>query len=298
MYTEYYNLKAKPFSLTPDPDYFFLSSGHRRAFTYLNYAIREGEGFVVISGEIGAGKTTLLRTVLKGIKEDEVSISFIRNTMVTGTQLVKIIADDFGIPDVWNQEKEQILSSMNYFLIDQFGRNKKTLLIIDEAQNLSPSTLEEIRLLSNLETDKHKLLQIILSGQPELRDKLAIPQLEQLRQRVILSYHLGPLSMEETGEYIKHRMHRAGGDGIFKEETFKEIYDFSGGTPRLINIICEFSLLFGFVEGRPAIDLEIVKSVREDLERDRIQAVKASYVKGLHPAEPYDKAGRVADAER
>ncbi len=271
MYMDYYNLSAKPFSLSPDPEYFFLSSGHKRAYTYLNYTIREGEGFVVISGEIGAGKTTLLRTVLKGLEQNDKTVAFIRNTMVSGSQLIKLIADEFGIPGIWGQEKEQILSSINDFLIDQFSKNKKCIVIIDEAQNLSPATLEEVRLLSNLETDKHKLLQIILAGQPELRDKLSIPQLEQLRQRVVLSYHLGPLSLEETGEYIKHRMKHVGGEGVFSEECFEEIYEFSKGTPRLINIICEFALLFGFVEEQKVLDLEVVRSVREDLEKDRLR---------------------------
>ena len=275
MFIDFYGLKAKPFRMTPDPEFFYLSKGHKKARTYLNYSINDGEGFAVITGEIGAGKTTLVRTVLKGLKTKDstssLTAAYIKNTLVSPEQFIRLLADDFGVETTGAGEKDQVLIALNDFLIKQFSQGKKSILIIDEAQNLSIPLLEEVRLLSNLETDKYKLLQIILVGQPELRTKLARPQLEQLRQRVFLSYHLGALNREETQEYVKHRIKVAGGDNIFADDVFDEIFEFSGGIPRLINIICTFSLLLGFSEEKKVIDLSVVKDAREEIQVDMLK---------------------------
>ncbi len=275
MFIDFYSLKSKPFRMTPDPEFFYLSKGHKKAMTYLNYSIKDGEGFAVITGEIGAGKTTLVRTVLKRLKmkdaTSQITTAYIKNTLVTPDQFIRLLADDFGIERTEDREKDQIIIALNDFLIKQFSQGKKSILIIDEAQNLSIQLLEEVRLLSNLETDKYKLLQIILLGQPELRGKLEKPQLEQLRQRVFLSYHLGALNRKETEGYINHRIKVAGGRGIFAKEVFDEIFDFSGGIPRLINIICTFCLLLGACEEKKVIDLSIVKSARKEIQDDMLK---------------------------
>ncbi len=275
MFTKFYSLKDKPFRMTPDPDFFYLSKGHKKAMTYLNYSIRDGEGFSVITGEIGAGKTTLVRTALKRLKKkeatSEIMTAYIKNTLVTPDQFIRLLADDFGIERTEGREKDQIIIALNDFLIKQFSQGKKSILIIDEAQNLSIQLLEEVRLLSNLETDKYKLLQIILLGQPELRGLLSSPILEQLRQRVFLSYHLGALGRKETEGYVKHRIKVAGGDGIFADEVFDEIFEFSGGVPRLINVICTFSLLLGACDEKKVIDLSIVKSARNEIRSDMLK---------------------------
>ncbi len=268
MYMLAYNLSAKPFSLVPDPDFFFLSKGHKKVLNYLKYAIIEGEGFAVVTGEVGAGKTTLLRTLLRDIKGERYNVAFIKNTMVEPHQMLRMIADDFGVPNIEAQEKDQVLRALNNFLIEEFTKNRRPVLIIDEAQNLSTELLEEVRLLSNLETDKYKLLQIVIAGQPELRAKLAMPHLRQLRQRVFMSYHLRPLNREETEDYIKHRMQIVGGEGIFLDEVFDEIFSFTGGVPRVINTMCSFLLLCGAAEESSSIGLELVLSVKEDIAKD------------------------------
>ncbi len=275
MFTDFYGLKTKPFRMTPDPEFFYISKGHKKAMTYLNYSISDGEGFAVVTGEIGAGKTTLVRTVLNGFKKKDptstLTAAYIKNTLVTPKQFIRLLADDFGVDGIVGQEKDQVLIALNDFLIKQFSQGKKSILIIDEAQNLSIPLLEEVRLLSNLETDKFKLLQIILVGQPELRTKLARPQLEQLRQRIFLSYHLGALNRKETEGYVNHRIQVAGGKDIFAAEVFDEIFEFSGGVPRLINIICTFSLLLGSSEEKKVIDLSVVKSARQEIQEDMLK---------------------------
>jgi type II secretory pathway predicted ATPase ExeA len=261
--------------MTPDPEFFFQSKGHKKAMTYLNYSINDGEGFAVITGEIGAGKTTLVRTVLRQMKMKDstssLTVAYIKNTLVSPDQFIRLLTDEFGVARPEDGEKDQVLIALNDFLIKQFSQGKKSILIIDEAQNLSIPLLEEVRLLSNLETDKYKLLQIILVGQPELRTKLARPQLEQLRQRIFLSYHLGALNRKETEGYVKHRIKVAGGGDIFADGAFDEIFEFSGGVPRLINIISTFALLLGFGEEKKVVDLSTVKAARKEVQEDMLQ---------------------------
>jgi putative secretion ATPase (PEP-CTERM system associated) len=248
MYTSFFGFTCKPFQLTPDPEFLFLSRVHKRALTYLNYGISENFGFILVTGEIGTGKTTIMRTLLKQVPQ-EIRIARVNNTKVTSEQLISMINEDFGI-DTKGKDKTQLLSELADFLIRLYGERKRAVLIIDEAQNLSPDLLEEIRLLSNLETDKSKLLQIVLIGQPELNSTLSRVELEQLRQRIAFRTHISPLSREETEAYIRHRLRVAGNEnGVsFEEGVMDAIYDFSKGTPRLINVLCEFSLLAVFVD--------------------------------------------------
>lgn len=269
MYTSFFGLKSKPFQLTPDPDFLFLSKVHRKALTYLNYGIAsDSGGFILITGEVGTGKTTAVRSMMKGLKEDIV-FSRINNTRLTSDQLIAMINDDFGL-DMKNRDKTQMLRDLTDFLVEQYSRRRKSVLIIDEAQNLSPELLEEIRLLSNLETDKSKLLQIIMVGQPELKRVLAQPELRALRQRITVSCHIYPLTREETEKYIFHRLDIAGNREavIFYDGCIDLIHNFSRGIPRLINILCDFLLLTAFIEKTKEILLEMVKDVVADLEKE------------------------------
>lgn len=266
MYEKHFSLKHKPFELTPNPDFLFQSSTHKKAITYLDYGIKERVGFILLTGEVGAGKTTIIRNLVKNLS-DSVNLSRVNNTKVSSEQLISMINEDFGL-DVEGKSKTRLLSELNSFLVEQYSKNIQPILLIDEAQNLSPDLLEEIRLLSNLETDKAKLIQIILVGQPELKTTLMLPELVQLRQRININYHIAPLSVEEIAAYIKHRLTVAGNpDAIVREdETLRMIHKFSRGIPRLINVLCDFALLTAFVEGSKKVDIDIIREVSKDLE--------------------------------
>jgi general secretion pathway protein A len=268
MHISFFGLKSAPFQLTPDPEFLFLSKVHKKALTYLNYGITDNSGFILITGEVGTGKTTVIRTMMKRLKED-VIFSRINNTRLTSEQLISMINEDFGL-DIKGKDKTQMLRDLTDFLIKQYGKGRKSILIIDEAQNLSPDLLEEIRLLSNLETDKSKLLQIILIGQPELRKVLAKPDLRALRQRINISCHISPLLRNETEEYIFHRLEIAGNREAvsFQDGCLDLIHNFARGVPRLINIACDFLLLSAFVDKTKEVSLDLVKEVISDLERD------------------------------
>jgi general secretion pathway protein A len=269
MYTSFFGLKSKPFQLTPDPEFLFPSKVHKRALTYLNYGIvSDAGGFILVTGEVGTGKTTVIRSMVKRLRED-VIFSRINNTRLTSEQLIAAINDDFGL-DIQGKDKTQMLRDLTDFLIEQYGKGRKSILIIDEAQNLSPDLLEEIRLLSNLETDKSKLLQIILIGQSELRNVLSQPELRALRQRINISCHISPLLKKEIREYIFHRLEIAGNKEavVFEDGGIDLIYNFSRGIPRLINIACDFLLLSAFIDGIKEISLDMVKEVVSDLEKD------------------------------
>lgn len=269
MYTSFFGLKSKPFQLTPDPEFLFLSRVHRKVLTYLNYGIAsDSGGFILITGEVGTGKTTAIRSMMKGLKED-IIFSRINNTRLTSEQLITMINDDFGL-DTKDKDKPQMLRELTDFLIEQYGRRRKSVLIIDEAQNLSSDLLEEIRLLSNLETDKAKLLQIIMVGQPELKRVLAQPELRALRQRITVNCHIYPLTREETEKYIFHRLDIAGNREAvsFQDGCIDLIHNFSRGIPRLINILCDFLLLTAFIEKTKEISLNMVKDVVADLEKE------------------------------
>lgn len=265
MYTDFFGLTQKPFELLPNPKFLYLSKGHQKALSYLRYSIQDRVGFTLLTGEVGSGKTMLLRNTIKEVNANT-PYALIFNTCIDATQLLAMINEDFGL-DIAMKDKVALLRDLNDFLVEQSISGVLPILIIDEAQNLSAEALEEVRLLSNLEADCFKLLQIILVGQPELKDLIAQPGLRQLRQRISIACHLGPLSRVETEDYVFHRMAVAGNrDGIiFQEGSFDLIYSFSGGVPRLVNVICDFLLLAAFVEETKLITADLVHEAITEL---------------------------------
>lgn len=265
MYTEFFGLSAKPFELLPNPKFLYLSKGHRKALSYLQYGIQEHAGFTLLTGEVGSGKTTLVRDIINKISSDT-TLAMIFNTRVDAHQLIGMICDDFGL-GVEGKDKVTLLRDLNDFLLAECSASRQPIIIIDEAQNLSADALEEIRMLSNLEADSFKLVQIILVGQPELKQIIAKPSLRQLRQRISISCHLNPLNREESEEYIFHRLSTVGNRDCvsFNDGVFDMIYRFSGGIPRLINLICDFLLLSAFVEETREIDIELVNDAVNEL---------------------------------
>jgi type II secretory pathway predicted ATPase ExeA len=260
MYEEYYGLREKPFSLIPDPEYLYLSKGHQLALNLLEYGLAEQTGFVVISGEVGSGKTTLLRQLLAMVS-DEVVIGMITNTHQSFGELLQWIMLAFDLP-YREKEKVELYQDFINFLIEQYASNRRTVVIIDEAQNLSLGALEELRMLSNINADKDYLLQLILVGQPELLRKLRRPQLRQFVQRVGVDYHLGPLSLKDTIGYVRHRISVAGGDpNLFDEFACAAIHHYTDGVPRLTNILCDLALVYGYAEEKRQIDMDIVIEV-------------------------------------
>jgi putative secretion ATPase (PEP-CTERM system associated) len=270
MYESFYGLSEKPFNLTPDPDFLYLSNSHKRALTYLKYGIESKEGFIQLSGEIGSGKTTLLRSLLRGLNR-EIKAAYIVNPRGTFRQILRAILDQLSVvPFRLDYSKERLLNKFHEFLKSQEALNHPVVIIFDEAQNLDVSTLEELRMLSNYETDKKKLVQIILVGQPELREKLDRPELVQLRQRIAVRCHLGPLTPEETEAYINHRLKIAGSNGAirFEPEACRVIQQFSRGIPRLINVACNNVMLAGYVEEKRTFTRSMVERVIGEMESD------------------------------
>jgi putative secretion ATPase (PEP-CTERM system associated) len=266
MYERFYGFRERPFSLTPDPSYLYPSRVHREALSHLRYGIEGHAGFTVITGEIGCGKTTLLQTVLRSI-DRKTSISRLMNTMLDSRELLEAIMLDFGLDPGQGRSKPYLIRDLAQFLVDERKAGRLPLLIIDEAQNLSVSALEEVRMLSNFETEKSKLLQIVLVGQPNLRDLLARHDLEQLRQRVTVSYHLEPLTAEETHAYVNHRLRHAsiGAPLTFPRPVTDVIHANSRGVARTINIIADAVLLYGYGSDKRQIDLELTNEVVSDL---------------------------------
>lgn len=265
MYLKFFGLKENPFNITADPHFLFLSRKHKEALAYLLYGIKERKGFLEITGEVGTGKTTLCRTLLNQLDNRTTKTAFIWNPSLSPLQLLKAIVDDLGI-ELKRQTRAEMTSALNKFLIEQLSLSHNVVLIIDEAQNLKNSLLEEVRLLSNLETEKEKLLQIILVGQPELRDKLKDPSLRQLRQRIGIRYHILPLARDEIDAYVNHRLNVAGSNGniLFEPEAISEIFKYSIGIPRPINIVCDKALLFAYVLEKKVISGDIIrKSIKE-----------------------------------
>ena len=266
MYERFYQLRERPFALSPDPEYLYPSRVHQEALDYLRYGLESQAGFIVVTGEIGSGKTTLLQTLLRNL-DNQTTVGRIVNTMLEPRELLETIMIDFGL-DPSGRSKPLILRDLSQFLVDQRMSGRLVLLVIDEAQNLGLGALEELRMLSNLETEKSKLLQIVLVGQPNLRDKLAAPELEQLRQRITVSYHLPPLDADETGRYINHRLRRAaiGAPVEFPRDATTMIHGRSRGVPRLINVICDAALVFGYAEDRRIFDGPMIREVLSELE--------------------------------
>jgi putative secretion ATPase (PEP-CTERM system associated) len=266
MYERFYDLRERPFALSPDPEYLYPSRVHREALDYLRYGIESQAGFVVITGEIGSGKTTLLQTLLRGLDSDT-TVARIVNTMLEPRELLETIMIDVGL-DPAGRSKPLMLRDLAQYLVDQRLAGRLVLLVIDEAQNLTFNALEELRMLSNLETEKSKLLQVVMVGQPNLREKLGAPALEQLRQRITVSYHLQPLDLTETANYINHRLLRAalGAPLQFPREVTDTVHARSRGIPRVINVICDASLVFGYAEEQRQIDLPLIREVLGELE--------------------------------
>ncbi len=266
MYESFFSLKVKPFALLPNPEFLFLSRSHKKALTYLDYAIRNRAGFILLTGEIGSGKTTLLRDLFN-THHQNIVLSRIFNTKVNSEQLLSMINDDFGLP-VEGKDKLLLLRELNDFLMNQHAHGNRSILVIDEAQNLAPEVLEELRLLSNLETDSVKLLHIVLAGQPELRKTLSMPELLQLRQRISCFCHIQPLEEDEIEPYILHRLERAGNRqaAVFSPESIDLIWRYSRGIPRLINTICDFLLLLAYADGERTMTPELARAVIDDLD--------------------------------
>jgi len=269
MYEKFYGFKDKPFNLTPDSDFFFASPKHEEALNRLLLAISERNGFAVVTGEIGSGKTTVSRTLLSKL-DSATKVVLILNTYLSKKELLTTILEDLGV-EYRSTSKTHLLSALNKYLIKQASSDINVVLLIDEAQNLTPSVLEEVRMLSNLETEKEKLIQIILIGQPELKKKLSTRKLEQFCQRIVFYYHLEPLSRNEAEAYINHRLQKAGnrnsnGSGsIFSYSALDKIYNFSGGIPRLINLACHNALISGLVYETKEISGAIVDEAIQEL---------------------------------
>ncbi|MBU0680702.1 MAG: AAA family ATPase [Proteobacteria bacterium] len=271
MYKEHFGFTVAPFSIAPDPHILYMSERHKEALAHLFYGMRVDGGFVMLTGEVGTGKTTICRCLLEQVPENT-DIAFIFNPKLTVEELLSTICDEFGIHHQENQHSIKFyVDHINSFLLHSHANGRKAVLIIDEAQNLSTDVLEQIRLLTNLETNTQKLLQIILLGQPELAKMLQQPELRQLAQRITARYHLTPLSEKEVGSYVAHRLARAGGrNRIFPESTIKTLFKLSNGTPRLINIICDRSLLGTYVQDQDTVTIATIKKAAREVFGERV----------------------------
>lgn len=265
MYLKFYNLREFPFNITPDPRFLYWTRHHREAFDHIMYGIKSRKGFIELTGDVGSGKTTLCRAILASLGS-EVATALLLNPCMSQTQLLRAMLNDFGL-QVAGRDRLSYIETLNEFLLEQNRIGNNVALFIDEAQDLSPEVMEQVRLLSNLETDQHKLIQMILCGQPELRKRLDRPDLRQLRQRITVRYCIPPLTQEETMLYINHRLKVAGSDGriTFDSGAVREIYRFSKGSPRLINAVCDNALLAGYVAKTRDVDARCVRNAIDQL---------------------------------
>jgi general secretion pathway protein A len=297
MYETYYGLSAKPFQLRPDPHFFYGSKGHKRAMAYLEYGLSQGEGFIVITGEVGAGKTTLVRNMLGKLPLDQIVAAHIVNTSLDPEDTLRMVVSSFGLP-YEGQSKAELLNRLEQFLRTVDRQGKRALLVIDEAQNLNARTVEELRMLSNFQTDERSLLQTFLLGQPEFRATLHSPGMQQLRQRVIASYHLGPMDAAETRAYVEHRLATVGWQGTpsFDDGAYSAIYAYSGGIPRKTNTLMDRVLLMGYLEELQAFTEahinDVVRDISEEFDApdtdnlaDADQTSGGSHASELHPGE-------------
>jgi putative secretion ATPase (PEP-CTERM system associated) len=261
MYEDFYKFTGKPFQLNPDPAFFFGSKGHSKAYAYLKYGVYQGEGFIVISGEIGAGKTTLVRALLEELDSETVVAAQLVSTQLEADDLLRAVATSFSIP--LQPDKSQLLTAIEAYLTQLVVEGKRALLLVDEAQNLTPRALEELRMLSNFQIGERGLLQSFLVGQPELRNILRAPSLTQLRQRILTSYHLGPMEEPETRAYIEHRLHHVGweSDPQIEDDVYKLVHQATGGLPRKINTLCNRLLLSSFLAEKHLITVSDVQQI-------------------------------------
>lgn len=265
MYRKHFGLNDKPFNLIPDPDYLYLSPKHRVALSLLEYALMEtAAGLSVISGEVGSGKTTLIRKLMRRIDHELLTVGVINNTNTFEDELMSWVASSFGL-DHEGKDKIRVFRDFQKFLIDEYASGKRTVLIVDEAQNLGGGALEELRMLTNINADRDQLLQILLVGQPELLDTLRLKEYAQIAQRVSVEFHLEPLEYSEVKNYVSHRMEVAGATKeIFSEDALRAIYYFSGGVPRLINTLCDYALVHGYALEKQTIEMDTILEVRKN----------------------------------
>jgi general secretion pathway protein A len=284
MYLRFYGLRESPFNPTPDPRFLFQSERHREALAQLIYGVRERKGFIVLTGEIGTGKTTLLRTLLEKLDRDT-HVAYVHNSALEIEGLLEYVMSDWGVKSTASTHAQRLLE-LNEFLIGQHRQGLAPVLVIDEAQNLTIPTLEAVRMLSNFETTHAKLMQILLVGQPELRDKLNTPELRQLKQRIGLRCHIGPLSPSEVRLYIRHRLRIAGAAdaGIFSDAAVQKITEYSEGIPRTINIVCDHCLLAGYADSKRRIEADLVAEAVEYLEEGERPSWKRSRAVRLVPS--------------
>src|SRR5579863_10264262 len=272
MYKKFFGLKENPFNVNPDPRYLYLTPNTQEALACLTYGIETRKGFILLTGEVGTGKTTLINKLLEWLHQERVYTAFVFNPRLTVSQFFDFMMADFGIP-CESHMKSQVLLKLNQWLLERYQSGERAVLIVDEAQNLSPRMLEEIRLLTNLETSTEKLLQIVLSGQPELEEKLRQPELRQLRQRITLRAKTYPLTLAETGGYIERRLSIAGADGrvIFTPDAVEAVHRYARGIPRVINLLCEHSLIGAFADQVIPVPDSIVDSVAREFELDQME---------------------------
>ncbi len=302
MYESYYGLSGKPFQLNPDPSFFFGSRGHKRAFAYLQYGLFQSEGFIVITGEIGAGKTTLVRGLLEQLDPQKVVAAQLVSTQLDADDMLRSVAVAFGLP-IKSVDKAELLATLEGFLVSLAADNRRALLVVDEAQNLTARAIEELRMLSNFQLGNRALLQSFLIGQPELREMMRSPEMLQLQQRVIASYHLGPMDRTETQAYIEHRLAKVDWKGTpaFEPDTFAAIHTASAGIPRRINTLCNRLLLGGYLAEKRLLkvsDVEaVVTEIRHELGPDAAlsEVLSADYAAASKPKVEAGGVGRGAD---
>jgi len=273
MYEKFYGLTGKPFQLNPDPSFYFGSRQHRRAMAYLEYGLHQNEGFIVVTGEVGAGKTTILRSLLDKLDPAQVVAGQLVSTQLDAEDMLRLAASSFGLRTK-GVEKSDLLLSLEAFLVATSQQGKRALLIIDEAQNLTPRAVEELRMLSNFQLETHALLQSFLVGQPEFRRTMQSPEMSQLRQRVIAACHIGPMDLEETRGYVEHRLKCVEwkGDPQFAPGAFEAIFQGTGGVPRRINSVCDRLLLSGFLAGKHELDRADVEAVTHEIHDETLDA--------------------------
>jgi len=278
MYEKFYGFREKPFEITPDPKYLYLSESHKEALAHLTYAVRERKGFTVVTGEVGTGKTILVQTLLSKL-DGNTKTAYLFNPIMGSTDFLHYICQDLGLKSQ-KKSKGEYLSQLHNFLVACYSRNENVVLIVDEAHKLDPTLLEEVRLLTNLETSKSKLLQVILMGQPELDGILEDSQFRQLKQRVSLRYHLQPLNKEDMEKYIKKRLRIAGtlDLNMFTQKALNKIYTYSKGIPRVINIICDNALLMGYATDQKVIGSKIIHEVIKNLDGLNLQKRRRRFI--------------------
>ncbi|HEV8385532.1 MAG TPA: AAA family ATPase [Candidatus Acidoferrales bacterium] len=293
MYKKFFGLRENPFNVNPDPRYLWLNKHTQEALACLTYGVQSRKGFILLTGEVGTGKTTLLNKLLDWLHRERVATAFIFNSKLNVTQFFDFMMADFGIPTE-TRLKSQVLMRLNHWLLERYQAGETAVLVVDEAQNLSTQVLEEIRLLTNLETSTDKLLQIVLSGQPELEYKLNQPQLRQLRQRITLRCRTHALSLDETGDYIKSRLQIAGANGrlIFSPEAVETVHTYARGIPRVTNLLCENALISAFVDQQSPIDAATVDEVAREFQLHEVEPTAPA----VEQAEPSGENRRLMEA--